>query len=43
VCDVATGPHPLAEAALEKRCFADALRDARASYAMARQQPVMAR
>ncbi|MCW1383325.1 UrcA family protein [Novosphingobium sp. KCTC 2891] len=43
VCDVATGPHPLAMRAAEQRCFRDALESARASYAMVRQQPVMAR
>lgn len=43
VCDVATGPHPLAEASQQRRCFNDALKAARASYAMARQQPARVR
>ena len=43
VCDLASGPHPLAETVNEQRCFNDALKAARASYAMARQQPSMAR
>ncbi|MCH7627885.1 MULTISPECIES: UrcA family protein [Novosphingobium] len=43
VCDVNTGPHPLSERSYERRCFNDALKAARASYAMVRQQPAMAR
>ncbi len=43
VCDVSTGPHPLSERAHERRCFNDALKAARASYAMARQQPARVR
>ncbi|WP_225205219.1 UrcA family protein [Novosphingobium huizhouense] len=43
VCDITGGPQPLAETLNEQRCFNDALSAARASYAMARQQPSMAR
>lgn len=43
VCDIATGPHSLADRSLEMRCFNDALASARESYAMARSRPVMSR
>ncbi|BEV02140.1 UrcA family protein [Novosphingobium olei] len=43
VCNVEAGPHPLAEKRVETRCYNEALKSARASYAMVRQQPAMAR
>lgn len=43
VCEVNTGRETLAEMRVEKRCFNDAIKAARASYAMVRQQPSMAR